>query len=398
MKIRFLIIDAYGRGGTIVTTLNMAEALSGRGHEVEVVSLFHRHRSAYPLPTGVLLRPLVKRLPPLRQVRRRPGALVRWLLEAVTRRLRSRLIHPEVQNHRLFSLWSDLVLWRYLRAQRGGVLVSTAPGLNLAVARFARPDVVTVGQEHLYLQKHRPALQAAIRKWYPRLDAVVTLTQPDAADYRSLLGRSTHITAIPNAIRESGDSPVRPEPAPPVAVAAGRLVPQKGFDLLVRAWGPVARWHPEWTLRIYGEGAEYDRLQAMINRRGLQRQVQLMGFTPDLRNELAAASLFVLSSRYEGFGLVLLEAMASGLSVVAFDCPRGPSCLITHEVDGLLVPPRSVPLLTAALDRTIRDPDLRRALGEQARISARGYVRDAIAERWERLFEQLSGLPGQAAR
>ena len=398
MKIRFLITDAYGRGGTILTTLNMADALSERGHEVELVSLFRRRRSAFPLPTAVLLRTLVERRPPLRQVRRRPGALVRWLLQAVTGRLRSRLIHPEAHNHRLFSVWSDLILWRYLRAQRGGVLVSTAPGLNLAVARFARPDVVTVGQEHLYLRRHRPALQDAIRRWYPRLDAVVTLTKPDAADYQSLLGQSTRIIAIPNAIREFGDSLARAKPAPLVAAAAGRLVPQKGFDLLVRAWGRLARRHPEWTLRIYGEGAERDRLQAMINRRGLQRQVQLMGFTPDLRGELAAASLFVLSSRYEGFGLVLLEAMACGLAVVAFDCPRGPSCLITHEVNGLLVPPKSVPLLTAALERTIRDPDLRRALGDRARISTRPYTRDRIAERWERLFEQLSELPDHAER
>jgi glycosyltransferase involved in cell wall biosynthesis len=176
----------------------------------------------------------------------------------------------------------------------------------------------------------------------------------------------------------------------PVAVAAGRLTSQKGFDLLIGAWAPVARRHPDWTLRIYGGGPERAALEALIAAEGLEGRVELMGPTRELGRAFAAASLFVLSSRFEGFGLVILEAMQAGLPVVSFDCPRGPGEIITTGRDGTLVPPEDVPGLTAAIEELVADPARRRAYASEALKTAAAYEPREIGARWERLLDELA--------
>jgi glycosyltransferase involved in cell wall biosynthesis len=290
---------------------------------------------------------------------------------------------------RSMSLWTDLQLVRKLRAPGPAVVIATRPGLNVFVAELAPPDVVTVGEEHLNLSTYRPGLQAQLRRSYRRLDALAVLTRGDLRDYRrALKGARTRIVQIPNALPQLGGEPS--DLTNPVVVAAGRLTPQKGFDMLIRAFALVVEARPDWTLRIFGDGPLRNRLERKIRQFGLQEHVFLMGSAEDLGRELSKASVFALSSRFEGFGLVLVEAMSKGVPVVSFRCRRGPAEIITDGVDGLLVRPRDVRGLAAGILRLIEDEDERRRLGAAALQSAARYDLTSVSSRWLELLGDLA--------
>jgi glycosyltransferase involved in cell wall biosynthesis len=368
--VRFVLQHAWGMGGTIRTTLTMAGHLAAT-REVEVMSVIRRRDEPFfAFPPGVRVSALESRHP-------------------VLSRLPSLLVHPEDYAYPSCSLQTDLAFVRWLRSLEGGALVTTRPAFNLLAARLAPPSVVTVGQEHQHLGIHRPRLAGDIRRHYGRLDALTTLTTQDERDYRRLLaGARTRVEHVPNPVPLT--DPPAADPDATVAVAAGRLNLQKGFDLLVPAFAAATRDHPEWRLRIYGSGPERARLQAHIDALGAGDRITLMGRSDRLVDAMAEASIFVLSSRWEGFPMVLLEAIAIGLPVVSFDCPTGPRDIVGDGHGGVLVPPEDVDALAAALDALIGDPARRHALAAESRRRAADFELAAVGARVERLLAQLA--------
>ncbi len=380
--VSILILHAYGMGGTVRTVFNQAAYLS-RDYDVEVVSQLRiRKAPFFTPPPGVRLTPLDDRT---------KAGRPRWPLRWVRDRLRSTgssLVHEDDGSIARCSLWTDVQLVRRLRAQRGGIVMATRPSLNLLLAQLAAPGVITVGQEHMNFHQKRPGLARDLHRRYRRLDALTVLTHGDLEDYSTVLaGSGTSIVRIPNAVSPLTGGPA--DPSSPVVIAAGRLTNQKGFDRLVPAFEQVVRKHPDWTLRIYGSGQHGPRLRRMILDAGLHDHVFLMGQADRMGEELARGSIYVLSSRFEGLPMVLLEAMSKGLAVVSFDCPRGPADLITHGENGLLVPEGDVDALARGLLDLVEDEDARRRLGAAAVTTAAGYDADAVGRQWNDLLDRL---------
>jgi glycosyltransferase involved in cell wall biosynthesis len=302
--------------------------------------------------------------------------------------LPSVLIHPYDYAYPRASLWTDVQLVRRLRSMRSGVLIGTRPAFSIVAARLAPPGVASVGVENMNYHSHRGPLARDMRRDYGRFDGLVVLTGEDERDYRALVeGGSTLVARIPNALPALGGGVAALDA--PVVVAAGRLTGQKGFDLLIQAFALVLREEPSWKLRIYGDGSARGELSELIDSLGVGSSVSLMGTSTDMGAEMAQASVFALSSRFEGFGMVIVEAMSKGLPVVSFNCPRGPAEIISDGVDGLLVPNGDVEAFARALVEVIRSPELRQRLGAAGLDKARAYEMGPIGERWDAFLDSL---------
>ncbi|TDC09626.1 glycosyltransferase family 4 protein [Streptomyces sp. 8K308] len=393
MKIRYLLLHAYGMGGTIRTVFTQAGALAAAGHDVRVVSVLRRaDRPYFPLDPRVRLFALCD----LRPGHEGPGTEPRgWLGRLAARRaeLAPRYVPRGEGSHSALTRGIERQVIGYLGELRDGVLVTTRPSLNLLAARFATRGVLRVAQEHMNLAVHQPDVRAAIARWYGRFDAIAVLTQRDREDYLRV-APGTRVEWIPNAVHSLKQKPSTC--ASRIAVAAGRLRPQKGFDLLIKAYAQVVDDFPDWQLRIYGTGDRGKQLRRMIDERHLYNHVFLMGRTDQMDEELAKASLYVLSSRAEGLPMVMIEAMTHALPVVSFDCPTGPADVITDGKEGLLVPPEDVDGLAAALRTMMTDEGLRAQMGDAALTTVQAYSPEAIRDQWTALFESLPAARAKA--
>ena len=215
-----------------------------------------------------------------------------------------------------------------------------------------------------------------------RLDRLVVLTEKDREAWTEL----DNVEAIPNPL-SFVPSAVSSLTAKRV-VAVARYSHEKGIDLLLQAWAKTERQHPDWQLDVYGDGdtAPYQQQMEALGIDSLR--CHLNGRTSCVEQVYQQSGIFVLSSRFEGFGMVILEAMACGLPVVSFDCPWGPRSIITDGKDGLLVENGNTDALAQALSSVMDDQQLQIALGQAAAKSVDRFRIERIARRWQKLFEQ----------
>ena len=172
-------------------------------------------------------------------------------------------------------------------------------------------------------------------------------------------------------------------------ISIGRYDFDKGNDLLLQVWAIVERQMPEWQLDIYGDGCR-DSYQKLVGQLGVDSShCHLFGPTSDVKHEYLNSSVFVLPSRFEGFGLVLIEAMACGVPIVSFDCENGPRSIITDGVDGFLISPFDVDAFAEKVILLMKDENLRREMGENAQRSAAKYDIDIVGQQWKQLFDEL---------
>lgn len=291
----------------------------------------------------------------------------------------------------------------------GWVAMLKRYGLLKAELCVARPDIIiafltrtnvlaalaghVLGIPVLVSERNNPQRQSPGAGWnwlrqraYRHADALVTMTHGAARYFRPSPTRIDRV--IPNHAAPPPRQ-VIPNVAGTRLVAVGRLVEQKGFDLLLQAFARVAADFPEWRLTIWGEGPERNRLEALRHELRLDDRVDMPGITEKPGDWIAHADLFVLSSRFEGWGLVVGEAMAAGIPVVSFACPWGPDEMIDNGRSGLLAPDQDVDALAAALAQAMADPALRARLGQAGREAMERHAPDRILAQWDALIGTL---------
>ena len=216
-----------------------------------------------------------------------------------------------------------------------------------------------------------------------KADAVVALTKEDALEWK----KAKRVEIIPNfstmpiSKLSTGDSKR--------VIAVGRLEWQKGYDRLIDVWTLVSQKHPDWQLDIFGEGTLKTELLKDIEKKGI-KNLTIHPFTNNISEEYAASSICVLTSRFEGFSLVLLEAMRHGVPCVAFACPYGPKDIIDNEKCGFIVDNGNVNQFADRLCYLMEHPDIRKQFADAAIEKAQIYDVDAIMNQWEKLFESLT--------
>jgi glycosyltransferase involved in cell wall biosynthesis len=361
-----LIISSLSAGGAERMITEMANSWADRGHKVAMITIAGAIQDHYPL------RPSVQRIA-LDLLRDSHS-----LLESIY----SNLIRSHRTRNAVRDFAPDVVI-SFMEQTNISVLAALlGTGTPVIISERTDPRHHRVGRIwHLF----RRAL-------YPLADALVVQTDAVRSWAESIVA-IRKIRVIPNLVRgfSALDVPLLAETSHSrkTLIAMGRLIPAKGFDLLLEAFARSGGVNLGWRLLILGEGPERGNLEVLTKERGLEGYVQLPGVVLEPAHWLRQADLFVLSSRYEGFPNALLEAMACGLPVIAFDCESGPAEIIRHEVDGLLVPPENVTVLAETLQRLMQDEMERRRLAIHALEVEQRFSQAAIMDRWEELIDAV---------
>lgn len=253
-------------------------------------------------------------------------------------------------------------------------------------------NIPVVIESHLASPFHlssKPLTERLLYTLVPAITAIrksvllISLTEHDAESWREK--GVSHVLVIPNPLTCYPSSLPAIEQAPNRIIAVGRLFHQKRFDRLIDAFSLIAGHYPDWYIDIFGDGILREGLKTHIARRGLVGRVNLNSATSHIYDEYKRSQFFVLSSDYEGFGLVIIEAMACGIPVVATDCPFGPSEIVEHGRTGLLSQ-MDVKDLAAKMEWMITHQSERRQMGRLAHDAVARYQQEVVMPEWERAY------------
>lgn len=367
MRLTFIVNWKIDKGGVGRVISNMANFWAGKGWKITIVNLVNETG-----PSHYFLDPKIAHHPI--NFYMKPSNLFQRLVYFFKRHLILRQAIQETEPDCVISV--D-------RYQNLRTLISTL-GLHI-------PCIVTEHRESsCYPETNR--LEPLL--WWLYSRATPVLLTSDAFYYFPKRVRK-HCRVIPNACVVTARNKKKvvndnSNQNGKVLMAMGRLVKQKRFDLLLKAFGDVAPKYPDWTLVIWGEGELRPSLEKLRDQLGLQERARFPGWNQQPYKEMEKSDLFVLSSEREAFALVIMEAMACGLPVVSFDCRTGPRNIIRDGIDGILVPPENVPALSKALDRLMGDELERNRLAERAPEVAERFSTEKVMGMWEELIHELT--------
>lgn len=253
--------------------------------------------------------------------------------------------------------------------------------MGALLSAFSRWKGKSIYEAH----RARPTMrhQWIMSRMEKKVDAVVALTEQDSKDYPS----AHKVVVIPNFTSISVEKPS--DCTSKRCLAVGRLIDVKNFSRLLDIWQKVSGRNPDWHLDIVGEGPEREILQQKIERLGLGESVSLHKVTHDVASYYTGSSLYLMTSRFEGLPMVLLEAQSCGLPIITLDCDYGPRHIVDDGVNGCLIPYDDDDAMVSAISQLMQDKEQRQRMGAMALQASRNYQPQAIMKRWLALFEEI---------
>lgn len=359
MNIYFFALDVSIKGGTEGVTLKLANFFATKGHNVSIVSFFRSNETESVVPVDVKIIYLNNYRYPLENPKERIQSFLKCLWKL--RKLKKRMMAPKTDVYIGQNFFANMLLWL------------------VGLGKYA------IGCEHFKYDMYSDKVKSIRNYVYSHFGKIVTLTDKDRDKFRKHLGEKMVIT-IPNMAFVKDDFELSLESK--TIIAVGRLAVQKGFDYLIDAMKGVVEKHGDWKLNIWGEGDLREQLQAQIDRNSLQENITLCGYTTNVNSKFAESAFYVLSSRYEGLPLVLIEAFSLGVPAVAFDCPSGPAELLA-EGGGILVETENVEKLTDAINYMIEHPEYRKECSKHKEYIRANLAPEVIYSKWVKLFNEL---------
>ena len=248
--------------------------------------------------------------------------------------------------------------------------------------------------KNIEVKSEKPTIIQAFKTWVTfklmdlgatQYDQFVVLTQGNTKEWHN-----KNLKIIPNPLSFFPKSNDLSTLTNKKVIAVGKQCFQKGYDRLLQAWKLIHHKHPDWQLDIYGTINKSEGLGELATNLGIAQSVNFYDPVKNIADKYQEASIYAMSSRYEGFGMVLIEAMSYGVPCVSFDCPYGPSDIITHNKDGYLVKNGAINLLAERIDNLIADQTLRTNMGKNARKHVERFLPDVIVPQWDKLFNDLT--------
>ena len=289
---------------------------------------------------------------------------------------------------RFFVMFSNLLkVRRFFKNHDYDIVLAQSfpPALLMFLSGFPCRKIVAV--EHVYAGYYNTLVQLIRDFVYSRLRKVVVLTNADKKFFANRI-RDELVEVIPNPVKQLQTHYSNLDN--PRIIAIGRLVYQKGFENLIEGFTKIHEKHPEWRLDIFGDGPMRGELQLLIDKLQLSEKVHLVGVSNKITDELCQSSIFVLSSRFEGFPMVLIEALSMGVPCVAYDCHNGPSDIVKNGYNGYLIENQNLDSLIKMLEKLIIDKDLRKEMGVNAPKSVICFSDEIIAKKWIFLFKEFA--------
>ena len=288
----------------------------------------------------------------------------------------------------LSNIQPDLVICTVYSYQILDIIINTSHhlGIKTIMESHTKGETVTIARKFKYnhhLYRLFSFWDNHIMKSLKHCDCIVTLTKHDIPFWKKYSQRTEVIpnmlTITPKMVSDYGAKRV---------ISAGRYMSEKGFDKLLKAWHLINGHFSDWHLYIFGNG-DRTPYQQIVDKYQMNGNVHLMPATNDIAKEFSKSALYVMSSRYEGFGLVLAEAMSCGLPCISFDCPYGPREIISDGEDGVLVEDGNIEELAKKIGYLMSDVELRKAMGAKAIQNIARYQPDAIMAQWINLFQSI---------